>query len=101
MNRSINNIICVLHNTIMFAICFSLYALTKDENIYRSITAISWYDKPQWFKKCLLLMITRANKKIEVKPYGLYVVNLRNFSKVMNAAYSYFNLISNITKNRN
>ncbi|XP_075235994.1 odorant receptor 43a-like isoform X3 [Lycorma delicatula] len=75
--------------------------INKDENIYRSITAISWYDKPQWFKKCLLLMITRANKKIEVKPYGLYVVNLRNFSKVMNAAYSYFNLISNITKNRN
>ncbi|XP_075236214.1 uncharacterized protein LOC142333324 [Lycorma delicatula] len=68
---------------------------TEWENLRDSIYECNWINKPEWFKKMLLIMMTRNNRPIEVKPYGLFVLNLRNFSASINASYSFYNVLNN------
>ncbi|XP_039287297.1 uncharacterized protein LOC120351991 [Nilaparvata lugens] len=42
----------------------------------------AWIDKPQSIKKSLLLVLTRATRRMELKPYGIYVLNLTSFKNV-------------------
>ncbi|XP_039279074.1 odorant receptor 4-like isoform X1 [Nilaparvata lugens] len=65
----------------------------EDEEMRKAVLHCSWERKPLWFKKDLLLILTRLNKPLEIKPLGLYVLNLRNFAVILNASYSYYNLL--------
>ncbi|RZF42885.1 hypothetical protein LSTR_LSTR012699 [Laodelphax striatellus] len=56
----------------------------------------AWLDKPECIKKSLLLVLTRATRRMELKPYGIYVLNLTSFRNVINGTYSLFNLLKKI-----
>ncbi|XP_075236063.1 odorant receptor 10-like isoform X2 [Lycorma delicatula] len=67
--------------------------INEDENLRNTLYECSWINKPEWFKKSLLIMLTRTNKPLQIKPFGLYVINLNSYATMMNAAYTYFNLL--------
>ncbi|XP_075235514.1 uncharacterized protein LOC142332783 [Lycorma delicatula] len=62
--------------------------ITEWENLRNALYECSWISKPDWFKKALLIIMTRNNKPIEIKPFGLMVLNLRNFAASVNDAES-------------
>ncbi|XP_075210197.1 uncharacterized protein LOC142317522 [Lycorma delicatula] len=70
--------------------------INENEKIQSSLVHCSWINKPKWFKKTLIIMMIKANASLEIKPYGLYVLNLANYSSIMNAAYSFFNVLSSL-----
>ncbi|XP_075236450.1 uncharacterized protein LOC142333312 [Lycorma delicatula] len=94
----------IIEIQLSLTICYLIYIFdnsgeqinTEWENLRDSIYACNWINKPEWFKKMLLIMMTRNNRPIEVKPYGLFVLNLRNFSASINAIYSFYNILNNI-----
>ncbi|XP_075235759.1 uncharacterized protein LOC142332933 isoform X2 [Lycorma delicatula] len=53
---------------------------TEWENLRNVLYECQWANKPMWFKKMLLIIMTQNNKKIEIKPFGLTVLNLNNFA---------------------
>ncbi|XP_075217542.1 uncharacterized protein LOC142322390 isoform X2 [Lycorma delicatula] len=68
------------------------------ENLRMMFWNCSWVAKPVWFKKSLLIMMTVAEKQLIVKPFGLYNLNLQNYSKVLNSAFSFYNLLKSFKK---
>ncbi|XP_075235689.1 odorant receptor 43a-like [Lycorma delicatula] len=68
--------------------------VTEWENLRNALYEYRWINKPKWFKKMLLIIMTQNNKKIEIKPGGIMILNLRNFAASVNAVYSYYNLLT-------
>ncbi|XP_075227629.1 uncharacterized protein LOC142328051 isoform X2 [Lycorma delicatula] len=56
--------------------------INEGENLRMMLWSCSWTAKPAWFKKFLLIIMISANKPLIVKPFGLYNLNLQNYSKV-------------------
>ncbi|RZF37240.1 hypothetical protein LSTR_LSTR006566 [Laodelphax striatellus] len=67
----------------------------EGENLRLALSNCNWLDSPEWCRKSLLIMMTQATTTMEIRPYGLSALNLRSFTHVINAAYSYFNLLQN------
>ncbi|XP_075233331.1 odorant receptor 56a-like [Lycorma delicatula] len=67
--------------------------IDEHDKLRQCLAECSWVDKPQWFKKMLLIMMIRSTAPFHIKPFGLYVINAENFVNVLKASYSYFNLI--------
>ncbi|XP_075222258.1 odorant receptor 49a-like [Lycorma delicatula] len=72
--------------------------ITEGENLRNAFYEFSWIDKPESLKKALLIVMAQSNIPIQIKPLGLHVLNLKNFALVMNAAYSYYNLLNTFDK---
>ncbi|RZF32261.1 hypothetical protein LSTR_LSTR009490 [Laodelphax striatellus] len=68
-------------------------------NVELALWECPWIDKSAEFRKCILMMMTRASRKVFLRPYNLYVVDFKWFTNIVNATYSYFNLISNSKSN--
>ncbi|XP_075235889.1 uncharacterized protein LOC142333006 isoform X2 [Lycorma delicatula] len=80
--------------------CLSVYSLVKWENLRNVLYDCQWINKPTWFKKMLLIMMTQNNKKIEIKPFGITALNLNNFAVSINAVYTYFNVLTRFESNQ-
>ncbi|XP_075211970.1 uncharacterized protein LOC142319026 isoform X2 [Lycorma delicatula] len=85
--------------TAAFVCCTSIYFIVKWENLRKALYGSQWLNKPKWFKKMLSIVISFNNKPMEVKPHGLFVLNLRNYATTINATYSYYNLLNNFKNN--
>ncbi|RZF48780.1 hypothetical protein LSTR_LSTR008129 [Laodelphax striatellus] len=83
---------------ITFLYCSIAQNLLNEGEKFRELLywGSSFVDKPKWFRTSLLLIMTRTSKELEIRPYGFYVLNLRTFSMVLNAAYSYFNMLNSL-----
>ncbi|XP_039284928.1 uncharacterized protein LOC111057536 [Nilaparvata lugens] len=84
---------------ILFLYCF--YAqemLNEGERFRTTLWESSFVDKPKWYRSSMLIIMIRNSKELEMKPFGFYVLNLRTFSMVMKAAYSYFNMLNSLKK---
>ncbi|XP_075232272.1 uncharacterized protein LOC142330712 [Lycorma delicatula] len=82
-------------------VCFSGQGLINEsENLKRQLEWFPWTDSPQWFKKSILIMITCAKKPLQLKPSSLYVLNANNLMTVIQAAYSYLNMMRSFKANR-
>lgn len=55
----------------------------QSEELHQAVTECSWVNKPHWFKKGLLLMMLRTCKPLQIKPYGLYVLDVKNIVVVI------------------
>ncbi|XP_039295489.1 uncharacterized protein LOC111060622 [Nilaparvata lugens] len=64
-------------------------------NVELALWECPWTDRSMEFRKCILMMMTRASRKVLLRPYNLYVVDFKCITNIVNATYSYFNLISN------
>ncbi|XP_022185923.2 uncharacterized protein LOC111044954 [Nilaparvata lugens] len=67
--------------------------IDENELLRKQLAEVVWWDKPRKFQTSLLLVMTRANHDLYVKPYGIYVLNYNVFRNVLNASYSYLNMI--------
>ncbi|RZF42613.1 hypothetical protein LSTR_LSTR001408 [Laodelphax striatellus] len=67
----------------------------KGEKLRKTLWECSWVDKPEWFKKAILVMMKRSTRPLEIRPFGLYVLDLRRFAVILNGMYSYFNVVYN------
>ncbi|XP_039293121.1 uncharacterized protein LOC111056460 [Nilaparvata lugens] len=65
----------------------------KGEEVRNALCNCSWVDKPEWFKKSILIMLIRSSKPLVIMPFGLYVLDLKRFAVILNGIYSYFNVI--------
>ncbi|XP_075236432.1 odorant receptor 43a-like [Lycorma delicatula] len=82
---------------ILYAYCTNgQKIINESDELRRAMGECPWLDKPLWFKKMLLLMMTKAQATLQIKPFGLYVVCLNNFVGILNGAYSYFNLLRTV-----
>ncbi|XP_075233299.1 odorant receptor 67a-like isoform X2 [Lycorma delicatula] len=72
----------VFESLLLYAYCIHGQRLIDEyDELRRSLAECSWVDKPQWFKKMLLIMMTRSNAPVCIKPFGIYIINLENFIK--------------------
>ncbi|XP_075210783.1 odorant receptor 43a-like [Lycorma delicatula] len=91
---------CVLIFYLMYLFDVSGEKINNEwEKLRNALYGCYWMNKPEWFKKVLLIMISCNNSPMEVKPHGLFVLNLRNFATTINATYSYYNILNNFKDN--
>ncbi|XP_039291469.1 uncharacterized protein LOC120353054 isoform X1 [Nilaparvata lugens] len=64
-----------------------------NDTLRRALAELPWTDKPEWLKKNLHIMMTRANVDIEMRPFGVYTLNYMSFKDVMKTAYSFGNIL--------
>ncbi|XP_022195496.2 uncharacterized protein LOC111052972 [Nilaparvata lugens] len=84
---------------ILFVYCFySQEILNEGEKFKAKLWESSFVDKPKWYRSSMLIIMIRNAKELEMKPFGVYALNLRTFSVVMKAAYSYFNMLNSLKK---
>ncbi|XP_075230215.1 odorant receptor 56a-like isoform X2 [Lycorma delicatula] len=82
---------------LLYVYCFNGQKLIDEyDEVRRALGDCTWVNKPQWFKKMLLIMMTRSMVPVHIKPFGLYVLNLNNFIGVVKVTYSYFNLLRSL-----
>ncbi|XP_039283634.1 uncharacterized protein LOC120351241 isoform X1 [Nilaparvata lugens] len=84
---------CILFVIMVMSVCtsFGQRIINAGDILSWELYNCPWLEMPNWFKRSLLLMMTRSMRKMELKPYGLYVLDLRCLTSIVNATYSYFN----------
>ncbi|XP_039277430.1 uncharacterized protein LOC120349930 isoform X2 [Nilaparvata lugens] len=82
----------------VYSIQLGLYIIfvIKGEKLRMALYSCSWLDKPQWMKRCLVLMIMKANQPLELRPYGLYALNKSCMANMMKATYTYVNVVNEL-----
>ncbi|RZF33026.1 hypothetical protein LSTR_LSTR007587 [Laodelphax striatellus] len=84
---------CILFVILVMSVCtsFGQKIINAGDLLSQELYNCPWLEMPNWFKRSLLLMMTRSFRKMELKPYGLYVLDMRYLTNIVNATYSYFN----------
>ncbi|XP_039297750.1 uncharacterized protein LOC120354508 [Nilaparvata lugens] len=86
-------IMFVIMNICVFAVFFNGQRIFNQNDILRQALAdVSWTDKPHWFKKTLHIMMTRAHIDLEIRPFGIYVLNYLSFKDLMKTTFSVGNI---------
>ncbi|RZF32677.1 hypothetical protein LSTR_LSTR004105 [Laodelphax striatellus] len=70
----------------------------KGDEIRMAFYESAWVNKPQWMKRSLLVMMTKAIEPVELKPFGLYVLDLNCMANILKATYTYFNIANEFLK---
>ncbi|RZF41335.1 hypothetical protein LSTR_LSTR000049 [Laodelphax striatellus] len=101
MNEMVARIKYTVLGIIVFSISVSASKMGQDladqgERLRLKIYQSEWIDKPVWLQKYILLMITRASRNMEMKPYGLYVLDMSSVTNVVKGTYTYFNLVTSL-----
>ncbi|XP_022207433.2 uncharacterized protein LOC111064075 [Nilaparvata lugens] len=74
-------------------ICFMGQGLTDEsEQLFHDFTMCNWIEKPYWFKKSVTICMTCSIRLLGLRT-ALYTINLTNVVKVLQATYSYVNLL--------
>ncbi|RZF47688.1 hypothetical protein LSTR_LSTR005705 [Laodelphax striatellus] len=67
--------------------------INRNEDVRRRLSEVAWMNRPKWFQRALILMITRSNAEVHLKPYGLYVLNHATFTNILNVSYTSSNVL--------
>ncbi|XP_039277447.1 uncharacterized protein LOC111043634 isoform X3 [Nilaparvata lugens] len=70
---TITNLVIMLYS------CMLAYLVLKNDVLRQSLASLPWINKPDWFKKTLYIMMTRANVNNEMRPYGIYSLSYLSF----------------------
>ncbi|RZF44968.1 hypothetical protein LSTR_LSTR001929 [Laodelphax striatellus] len=77
-------ILFVLVNLLLLFIFNNGQRLSNQNDILRRyLTELPWIDKPRWFRQAVHMMMIRANVDIQLKPYGIFVLDLMSFKEVI------------------
>ncbi|XP_039285595.1 uncharacterized protein LOC120351690 isoform X3 [Nilaparvata lugens] len=73
-----------LFNNAFHLLCYNSgqQICNQNEIFRRHVAELPWINKPKWFKQSMLIMMNRANVDTEIKPYGIFVVNLTTYKDV-------------------
>ncbi|RZF39708.1 hypothetical protein LSTR_LSTR003950 [Laodelphax striatellus] len=66
----------------------------KGQQLRDAVYGSSWTDKPRWLRKSLTVMMTMANKDMQISPYGIYVIDMSYMTSIVKASFTYFNVLS-------
>ncbi|XP_039277444.1 uncharacterized protein LOC111043634 isoform X2 [Nilaparvata lugens] len=70
----------VFINLTVFSAHHNGQRLSNQNDVLRqSLASLPWINKPDWFKKTLYIMMTRANVNNEMRPYGIYSLSYLSF----------------------
>ncbi|RZF44349.1 hypothetical protein LSTR_LSTR010078 [Laodelphax striatellus] len=69
----------------------------EGEDLRTALYNCSWRDKPRWFISTLKILMTRNNKLPKIVLSNVFTLNHNNMTVVMRGAYSYFNLLNNVS----
>ncbi|RZF44337.1 hypothetical protein LSTR_LSTR006887 [Laodelphax striatellus] len=84
---------------IIFLYCDGGQSIINENVLLRdSLAQCPWPGKPFWLRRTILFMLTRATPELKVKPFGLYILNLSTFKSVLNASYTFFNVMRTISR---
>ncbi|XP_039277233.1 uncharacterized protein LOC120349899 [Nilaparvata lugens] len=61
------------------------------------IYGCNWLNKPNWMNKVLLFMMIQNNKLPKLGLFNVFTLNRNNLRVIVQGAYSYFNLLKNIS----
>ncbi|XP_039295658.1 uncharacterized protein LOC120354002 [Nilaparvata lugens] len=67
------------------------------EKMRTNLLYCDWIGKPLWYKKSLALIMTQNNRLPEIRLFNIFTMNRNNLSVVVQASYSYFNLLKNFS----
>ncbi|XP_054267320.1 odorant receptor 4-like [Macrosteles quadrilineatus] len=77
----------------LFLICFFGQLLrNEDDQVREAFYGCGWPDQTKRFKQMLYIILTRCKKPLCLSG-GLYTVDMRTYSQILQAAYSYLNFL--------
>ncbi|RZF35080.1 hypothetical protein LSTR_LSTR009672 [Laodelphax striatellus] len=81
----------------MYALCnYGQSLINESENFQNALWSTAWTDMPTWKQKNVQIVMTLASVQLEMRGCGVFVMNLKMFSSIMHAAYSYYSLLNAI-----
>ncbi|XP_039285598.1 uncharacterized protein LOC120351693 [Nilaparvata lugens] len=84
----------LLNNSILLLCYYSGQQISNQNEIFRGhVAELPWINKPKWFKQSMIIMMNRANVDTEIKPYGVFILNLTSYKDLMKAAFSLGNIL--------
>ncbi|XP_039281841.1 uncharacterized protein LOC111062280 isoform X2 [Nilaparvata lugens] len=75
--------------------------INQNDIFRRCLSEVAWTDKPKWFKSSLHIMIGFANTDIQMKPYGIYVLNYETLKNILKASFTFGNFFYTMAVNSN
>ncbi|RZF49284.1 hypothetical protein LSTR_LSTR013373 [Laodelphax striatellus] len=84
---------------LLINLCIFLFYLNgqrifnQSEIVRKSLAELPWTDKPRWLRQTVLIMLTRANVDLEMRPYGIFVLNYMSFKDYMKFMFSVGNVL--------
>ncbi|XP_039283230.1 uncharacterized protein LOC120351132 [Nilaparvata lugens] len=73
----------LINMTVLYIFNNGQRLLNQNDILRKHLSELPWTDKPRWFRQTVHIMMTRANIDIQLKPYGIFVLNLMSFKEMM------------------
>ncbi|XP_022187581.2 uncharacterized protein LOC111046367 [Nilaparvata lugens] len=70
----------------------------EGENLRLALYSCSWIGKPSWFCRSLLILVTQNNRIPKLETFKIFTLNRNNLKVVMQAAYSYFSVLTRFSR---
>ncbi|XP_039294259.1 odorant receptor 43a-like [Nilaparvata lugens] len=79
-------------------ILFTIYQngqriFNQNDRLRKSLLEIPWTGKPRWLRQTMHIMLTQANRDVQIKPYGIFVLNYMSFKDLMKFTFSVGNVL--------
>ncbi|XP_039294257.1 uncharacterized protein LOC120353671 [Nilaparvata lugens] len=65
----------------------------QNDRLRKSLMEVPWTDKPRWLRQAMHIMLTQANRDMQIKPYGIYALNYMSFKDLMKFTFSVGNVL--------
>ncbi|XP_039301039.1 uncharacterized protein LOC120356210 [Nilaparvata lugens] len=84
----------IFNNIFLLLSYYSGQQISNQNEIFRRYLAeLPWINKSKWFKQSMLIMMSRANVDTQIKPYGIFYLNLTSYKDLLKAAFSFANIL--------
>ncbi|KAF6208009.1 hypothetical protein GE061_016458 [Apolygus lucorum] len=79
---------------------FGEEVLSKSEDLFNTIYDVKWFEMNEENKKMIMLFQEGTRKPLEVKATLIFTCCMATFSSICNSAYSYFNMLTASSVNK-
>ncbi|XP_039291616.1 uncharacterized protein LOC111054398 [Nilaparvata lugens] len=84
----------IFNNIFILLSYYSGQQISNQNEIFRRYLAeLPWINKPKWFKQSMIIIMSRANVDTQIKPYGIFYLNLTSYKDLLKAAFSFANIL--------
>ncbi|XP_039285867.1 uncharacterized protein LOC120351765 [Nilaparvata lugens] len=70
----------------------------EGEDLRDALYSCNWVGKPDWFCRSLMILMIQNNQIPKIETFGILTLNRKNLRGIMQAVYSYFNLLMRFSK---
>ncbi|RZF38319.1 hypothetical protein LSTR_LSTR012106 [Laodelphax striatellus] len=83
---------------ICLQLCFAIFCFQVDK-MRLALNECEWEGQPSWFYPYLQMMLIQSSIQPKLNVFNIFTMDRKNMASVVQAAYSYFNLLSRLMKN--